>query len=781
MRLLTIIFAMTAIYNISAQLVLTDFSNGPDAWVLRTWGIYGAPQLASLNTSKDTKASLVVPLDFPNRTEAVCPKVEAKAWTESTHITFSFKAQQPLPKETIVTFFTKDNDHLWRQIRMACPPAGRDGFFTATIPIQGQPAVLAWQPCGHGRPWNSLTAGNLLEYGFIFELDTGIEKPFKGEIALVSATASSQPLPKAAKPVHDLVFKPAQPEIGQTLEVTFKLDCWPQKPYDPDATLVSGTVKTPEGAIETVNGFYFEDFLYNPDEWDKTKCLTPNGEPAFKLRYCPRTTGLHKLQIICKVDGKDFRLPEIAFQAKAPTEPFHGFVRMDKGDNQFFSYDDNTQFWGMGVNLRSPFDNRYKEVAPYSTWQDMGLAAYDMLFKKYKDAGINVVEVWMSSWWLALEWINDSPGFHGVGHYNQYRAWMLDHIMTLAKENDIYIILVINNHGKFAMHYDTEWKRNPFNKINGGYLTNCEEYYVNPQAKIDTKKLLDYIVARWGATPTLLTWKLFTELDLTGPDLNFYHDPSVAAWHAEMGAYLKKIDLYKHPVTTHWMLSYQRINDAIANLPELDFLSTDAYYNLGGGTEEMVSLLHGSRTFAKNHNKPLIITEFGGSSYADNMTNLMKQVPIGIWTGFFNEMGIVPMYWWFALIEDKNLYGNYVALSNYGANEDRRDMQLTTGDVPGVPLSSSILKNDNRILAWIFDKEYYFNSTENIKPAVRTKAVLEIQDVAPGEYTVEFWDSINGKITGTQKVTAADRKMSITLPDFQMHTAIKAFVENNGR
>lgn len=778
MRLSFLFIGLLLVYNAVAQVTMTDFKTGDCGWKTRTWDANGVPALSELKTAPaegTLPPALLLPLDFPKRIETVCPVTVHKTWIDGTHVRFSFRSSSPLPRDTVVTVFTKDNDHLWRQIRRKCPAAAADGTFGINIPLVGEDAVSLWEPKGHNRPWTSLTAASLLEYGVIFELETGVTTAFSGTLRLESVTALTQSIPPRKYPVRDLHYLPANPFIGDTVEVTFRLDAWPKAPYNHASTKVTAAITIPDGTVENVNGFYFEDFLYDADEWDKTKCLYPNGEPSFKLRYCPRTAGKHTLSIKCAVDGKDFTVPDITFNAKPGPEPYRGFVRRDPGNDQFFSYDDGTQFWALGINVRSPFDNRYREVAPYSHWQDMGLAAYDKLFRKYKEKGINVVEVWMCSWWLALEWINDAPGFHGVGHYNQYRAWMLDHIFKLARDNDIYLILVINNHGKFAMHYDTEWGRNPFNKKNGGYLEKCEEYFTNQRAREDTKRLLDYIVARWGATPTLLSWKLFTEVDLTGPTLEYYHDPSVAAWHREMGKYLKQIDLYKHPVTTHWMLNYQRINDAIANLPELDFLSTDAYYSLGGGTTALISLLHGSRAFAKAHKKPLVITEFGGSSYADTMTNLMKQVPIGIWTGFFNEMGVIPMYWWFALLEDKNLYGDYKALSDFGSNEDRRQLVPSLVKMPDKELSLNILSKDDRILAWAFDTAYYLNDTENIRPKTRSKVSLSLPVPKPGKYNLEIWDSVNGVIRETRpiEVTAKDTALTVPLPDFTFHTALK--------
>ncbi len=769
MRLFLTIFLLTIC--MSSLTFGADLSTKADGWNVREWQEDGTPKLLPCKNGEDN-SSLLIPLEFPKRMEIVSAIKDTKPFDEATHLEFTFQAA--FEGRMALTIFTKDNDHLWRQIRTIVPPSDGKASFVVKVPLKGHDAVVNWEMNGHQRPWNALTARNLLEFGCIFEPDYGVDASESVQMLLKCVKTLTEAIPKQAAPVRDLSYRPQSPKVGSTFELSFRLDCWPSAPFDSSKTKINATVKLPEnGKTEEIRGFYFEDFLYDSKEWDKTKCLTPVGEPCFKVRYCPRVQGHHTLEIKCEIDGELFTLPPIEFEALAAKESYHGFVRRDAKHDQFFAYDDGSLFWGLGINVRSPFDNRYKEVAPYSTWQDMGLYTYDRLFKRYKEVGINVVEVWMCSWWLALEWINDAPGFHGVGHYNQYRAWMLDHIFDIAEQNGIKLILVINNHGKFAMHYDTEWKRNPFNKVNGGYLTNCEEYYTNERARMDTKKLLDYISARWGATPTLLAWKLFTEVDLTGPDLNFYNDPVVAKWHTEMGGYLKGIDLYKHPITTHWMLSYQRINRPIAMLPELDFLSTDVYYNLGGGTRQFVELMHGSRTFAKSCSKPLVITEFGGSSYADSMTNMMKQVPIGIWTGFFSEMGIIPMYWWFALLEDKSLYSDYVALAKFGATEDRRGMVPAFSNIPETSLNLNTLRSDNRVLAWIFDMNYYFNDTENIRPANQKETKVTLLAPKPGKYELQFWNSVEGELLSSSQIEVKEPNVTVTLPGFQKHIALK--------
>ena len=684
---------------------IADFSQGAGSWQRRVWKDDATPQtspLAVLPADGGAARGLALPVAFPDRLEAVARPDRNPAWLTADSLEWQFRVPDDLPPTTMITIFAKDNDHLWRQIRRRLPP-GRNGVAIVTVPLRGRSAVQTWEGHGHRRPWNSLTTANLLEFGCILELDTGETTPYAATIRLENIRLLPPAATQPAQPVRDFSYQPRRPIIGERVEFTLRLAAWPAAPFDSSQTSLLATITTPAGQTETVRGFYYEDFLYNPEEWDKTRCLVPDGEPCFKVRYCPRLEGEHVARFLIEIDGQAYSVPETRFQVRTGPEDFRGFVHRDPKHDQFFAYDNGMPFWGLGINVRSPFDNRYREVAPYSTWEDQGLAAYDRLFRQYRECGINVVEVWMSSWWLALEWINDAPGFHGVGHYNQYRAWMLDHIVRLAEANNIYLILVINNHGKFGMTYDTEWARNPFNKANGGFLEKCEDYFTDGRARAATRQLLDYVVARWTASPNLLSWKLFTEVDLTGPSLEFYHDPSVAAWHREMGAYLKTIDLYQHPVNTHWMLSYQRINDAIATLPELDFISTDAYYSLGGGTASLVKMLRD------------------------------------------------------------------------GAAEDRRGMAAAAFAIPDTALEANLLSRPDRVLGWIFDRDFYFTDLENNSAATWQDARLDVPAPQPGMYDIEFWNLQTGAIIATQpcQVEANNATIAVALPVFQRDLAFK--------
>ena len=751
----------------------------PQGWRVRPRQDDGKGALTAPATLRDGEA-LALPVRLPSGYEYVVTEPQKTLrLAEFARLTLRLRPPQELSERTTLTVFSKDSDYLWRQLRMGLWMLPRDeqGTVTLTIPLAGDEAVRSWEPCGHGRPWNALTAAQLLEFGFRFELDGDSGNPRDAGVAeFLEATLDGQ---AAAPPT---AFRDVQvrglttTRVGDRLELSFRLDGWLQTPYDSSRLVIAAVVTPPGGApSETVRGYYHEDFLYDAGNPDKVSCLTPAGEPLYRVRYCPRRPGRHTMAVTVTCDGARLAMPPFDFEVQPAPPEYRGFVRVDERHRSYFRLDDGSVFDGIGMNVRSPFDDRYFHVAPYSSWRDQGLAAYDRLFAEYGRLGINVVEVWMCSWWLALEWRNEAPGFHGVGHYSQYRAWMLDHILDLAERNGIRLILVLNNHGKFGMTYDTEWAFNPYSKANGGYLDKCEHYFSDARAKADFKRVADYIVARWGASPNLLAWKLFTEVDLTGQNIQAYlTDPNISKWHAEMGAYLHAIDLYRHPVTTHWMLSYHRIDHPTASVKELDFLSTDAYYQ-GGGTQQMLALITGATDFGKRYGKPLVITEFGGSSYGDSIWNLMNQVEAGLWTGYFHEMGILPMYWWFALVEDKRLQPVYAALKAFSRGEDRRGMAPATRSTSAAGVVATELRSPDRLLLWVMDQSFFFQAPENAVPPSREGLTLTVPPLSElGDYRLEFWNTATGERSDGPTVKAEKGKpLVIRLPAFRRSLAVK--------
>ncbi len=436
---------------------------------------------------------------------------------------------------------------------------------------------------------------------------------------------------------------------------------------------------------------------------------------------------------------------------------------------------DQREFWGIGMNVRSPYDTRYVASFPFTTWDYTDFDIYDRLLARYAASGVNVVEVWMSPWWLALEWIPDAPGNHGLGHMNQYRAWKIDRLLELAHKYDIYVILVINNHGKFSAWIDSDWGRNPFNKENGGPLDTPMEYFSAPIAKQYYRRLADYLVARWGYSPNILAWKLFTEIDLTGDNRSWYKDESVREWHRFAASYLQQIDPNQHLVTTHWATSYEMVNPELAKIPELDILTLDIYYG-ASGAKHFFDYLFATDRFVDTMEKPAIITEFGGSPYGDTLPHLLNQLHMALWGGFFTRYPVTPCFWWFPLVEEIDLYDRYAAVARYTAGENRTDTTAHHRAV-GDDLFLCELRAKDRRYLWLLDTRHYFGGSLTVSPTVHADLQLDLPELAPGRWSVEYWNCRTGSLLAppTEFTVASDaaKPPTLRLPAFSRDIALK--------
>lgn len=91
----------------------------------------------------------------------------------------------------------------------------------------------------------------------------------------------------------------------------------------------------------------------------------------------------------------------------------------------------------------------------------------------------------------------------------------MDKVLELAEQKGIYIMLTFINHGQFSTKVNPQWNENPWNKKNGGILTKPEEFFTNTEAKKQFKKIIRYIIARWGYSTNIMSWELFNEVSWT--------------------------------------------------------------------------------------------------------------------------------------------------------------------------------------------------------------------------------------------------------------------------
>jgi hypothetical protein len=245
-----------------------------------------------------------------------------------------------------------------------------------------------------------------------------------------------------------------------------------------------------------------------------------------------------------------------------------------------------------------------------------------------------------------------------------------------------------------------------------------------------------------------------------------------------MGQAIKEMDPNDHMVSTHVSGDYTTQNEEICRLPEMDLCAVDAYHN-SPDPLHIVQLMRETAVYNNAFGKPVLITEFGGSSQASNLEHLGKSLHAALWASPAIPIGGTPMFWWWGLIEEENFYVCYQALSRFMADEDRRDptstmipASLRINGVEAPSLRNVCLRGKTLCLGWIYDSLNYGESDPR-GDATIANLHLVLSDMERGSYAVEFWDTTAGRCLTRDSLTTPGDTLDIPVPPFARDIAFK--------
>jgi hypothetical protein len=636
-----------------------SFEHDAEGWVSRE-----TPLAWDARKAKDDGWSLKLGVDFPKPASAYCPigfDVDRVG-----QILYHVYVPDKAPKSIKTLLFLKDKDGLWFQ-DFRSEPLTPGEWNSVTVDVKATSPRLS--PSGHHRVWGSVPAHRMNQVGVKFFCD----ESFQGALHLDRVIAYPATKNHGKGPLRILNLRENTQTVGrfEKFEITFDINRHVSNPFEPDHVKIDATFLDPDGKAVTVPAFYYRDYvrrLVNDHEQ-----LAPVGPGVWKVRFAPVTEGLHRyyLTVSYVTQSHGRGEPEQLITGKrsfqcAPSDS-RGFVRVSETEPLYFEFDNGEWFYPIGHNIHSPSDDTPRAVAMQKRINadilpDHGTFSYDRMFKKMADNGENFGEVWMSSWWLALEWNPQWKHYNGLTNYNLQNAWKMDYTLRLAAKHDIYIHLVFDNHGKASTWCDPEWTDNPYNVRNGGFLGSPEEFFRNPIAKEIYKKRLRYIIGRWGYSTRIAGFELWSEVDLVGDSWDFHANDVQAApkvqWHREMTQYLEHIDPWDHIRTTHFSTTYSRIKSTLVSIPGIDYITCDAYTGRG-----VVPLIVKTADAFAAYGKPGMVTEYGGTPFAATPARLRADLHGGIWATYMTHTAGTPLLWWFQFLEADNLYWNFKALA----------------------------------------------------------------------------------------------------------------------
>ena len=270
----------------------------------------------------------------------------------------------------------------------------------------------------------------------------------------------------------------------------------------------------------------------------------------------------------------------------------------------------------------------------------------------------------------------------------------------------------------------------------------------------------------------------FRELDLTGSSGKNYRRQDVVDWHRLMGRTIQEMDHNKHMVSTHVSGNYHNQNVDIISLDEMSLCPVDAYHH-SEDPVQIVQLLKETAEFNAKYGKPVVVTEFGGTPYAQSLRHLDASLHAALWASACIPLGSAPMFWWWQLIEEENFYPKFEAFSRYMAGEDRRDPELQisvpeirTRDTMEDGIDIQCLKNKTRAFGWIYVSDN-FEETDPAGPQVCTNVTVRLDNMSAGSFEIEYWDTISGKPSSKESAASDNGSLLLKVPPFARDTAFK--------
>lgn len=777
----------------------------------------------------------------------------------------------------------RDRDNLWFQALLPGLLSPGD-WSTCVVDLTGANAH-GLKPVDHGKAWTKYSRGRIREIG-LHVYTTHPDRRLVARFARVRAVSFDRLSEVPKRKLTLLTRPPRTVTRGGRWDCHLLINHTYANPFDLREVDLVAAIRRPNGKVVRVPAFFDQPCRRREASKGGREIVDPFGAERWTVRYRVQDEGAHFVTFELRERGRyrivdrqwawdrrfspkgdpyqplirdpkeewvfryrqysmngrrlvenlryepgpvvaKLALEAPAFIGKRNLQPWKGFVRTDK-DRRHLRYDDGSFYYALGPCLRSPSDNRlpYKNPkwneAHLNRIADRGTYQYDDYLASFQEAGINWTRIWMCSWWCGLQWRRDWPGYQGLGRFNLLNAWRLDHVLDECERRGVHVSLCLNNHGQVSRVIDTEWVHNPYNKRFGGPLASANEFFTRAQARIPHMNYLRYVAARWGHSPAIMTWELFSELEFTEeylPSLQVGRGrkdrpaPNIEAWHTAMAEWLKTCDPNRHLVATHY--SHPIRGAGTFHLPDVELAMSNAYSafeELARGRNDAPAALSefwkgsswngGVFKGMRVYGKPVLVEEqgrhwmgveedrFGRPKVNNTRDQLDADLHAGLWGSMVQPLAGATGYWWWLHVHFDNRYGEYRALSRFMAGEDLRpderrrepdlEPRVVPVFVPNAMLRARALASDRRAYVWVYHRSAPHKTTGF---PVTAGAVLRLPTIRHGRYSIEFWDTTAGRRVSRTTVSVPTRRgprqLEFSLPAFRRDVAVK--VKEAGR
>ncbi|MBI3852661.1 MAG: DUF5060 domain-containing protein [Verrucomicrobia bacterium] len=383
-----------------------------------------------------------------------------------------------------------------------------------------------------------------------------------------------------------------------------------------------------------------------------------DGGTTWRVRHTPMRPGLYQVTSVT-LNGMPLAVnnlqPAAWTVADRATGP--GFVRVDSGDTNRFITSNGRRFFPVGHN-----------VAWWTNNTQLG-----GIISKLGASRENWSRIWMTHFYdsLNLEW----PKVGSLGQYSLPVAQKWDAIVAAAEQGGVHFQMTLQHHGQYSTTVDPNWNDNPYNTINGGFLSDPKLFFTDATARSLTKRKLRYIVARWGYSPAIMAWELFNEVQFTSAGQAAQWS-NIAVWHDEMAAFLRVQDAYQHLVTTS------------SDLSQLIWNSMDYYQYHNYASDIVTSSRDAQAPPGGSPIKPNFAGECGPYFAVTNSPRLWVQA--ALWPSLMAAPAGAACPWWWDYIDAQNDYSIFRSANDFvrlSGLADQNNLTKSTPTVTGGPIT----------------------------------------------------------------------------------------------
>jgi len=341
-------------------------------------------------------------------------------------------------------------------------------------------------------------------------------------------------------------------------------------------------------------------------------------------------------------------------------------------------------------------------------------------------------------------------------YYNPVDCFMLDEMLEAAEENGIYLQLCLMTRDLYMDSLKDE---------------GSPEYQ---QAIQYGRKLLRYAVARWGYSTSVAIWEYFNEMNPNMPTERFY---------SEMSDYLKQVDVYEHlRATSAWAPCEKDWQNDKLDVADLHWYMRPTWGELW--KDSVASVIDRAQLLRKTaSNKPALLSEFGLADDKWGLSPYMKQdeelvhFHNALWASALSGLSGTALFWWWERLDVMDAYRHYQPLSSFLA-----DIPFTTANLH--QSSAKISNRQGRVVGlqgkdcayiWVSNSQAAW-ANQVIDKAVPNEikgAALEIENLSPGVYQIQWWDTYDGKMLKQQEISLSGKSLEIAMPDFSRDIACK--------